>query len=214
MDEKKYLKYKAQYLKLKSQKGGGEYSKEIIDYLTDKGSAWLQKNYQTYSGVLQSFNLNELVITHDLKTIKNIYDEHNYIQLRKYNNEKKLIIGCGNRRLDNRNMDPCTSTNDCNLIHENIHHAHTEAFTIDSVIMANSSIIGTFDKDSKFLTLRDNSFDIIIFEGGGNPTDNPNEVKRLLNKNNLSFCIANSPTNGSYIIYSYWNDGIYVNNDF
>lgn len=67
-------------------------------------------------------------------------------------------------------------------------------------------------KDIIFRTIPDNSFDIIIFEGGGEPSDNKNEIMRLLNKNNTSFCIYNNEEEGKYTIFSYWSDGRYYSN--
>jgi hypothetical protein len=204
----KYLKYKKKYLEYKHLIGGNTYTSNIITYLKEKSN----DIYNDFNNdeIFESFNLNELFITHDLKTIKDIYESNRYLQIRKYNNEKKLIIACGNRRLDNSNLDPCDYSQ-CNLINKNIHHSHAEAFTIDMSLVANPSIIAEFKKDIIFRTIPDNSFDIIIFEGGGEPSDNPDEIKRLLNKNNMSFCIYNNEK-GKYIIYSYWSKGTYYIN--
>jgi hypothetical protein len=81
-------------------------------------------------------------------------------------------------------------------------------------LVANPSIVAEFNGHIIFETIPDNSFDIIIFEGGGDPNDNPLEIKRLLNKNNLSFCICNSVIDGKMIIYSYWSDNKYIINKY
>lgn len=202
--KKKYYKYKTKYLKYKNLLGG-DYKKSVIDYIVEKGLI-LEPIFNRIDNA--QFNLNNLVITHDLETIKDIYEKYRYLQIRKYNNEKKLIIGCGNKRLDNRNLDKCLIEDGCNQIHENIYHSHSEAFTIDISTLANPSIIGEFSAEMNFLSIPDNSFDIIICEGGGDPSTNPNEIKRLLNKNNYSFCICQN-NYGRDVIYSEWRDGQY-----
>ena len=200
----KYYKYKTKYLKYKKLVGG-DYKNSIIKYIIDKGSV-ISRDFNNIDQTI--FNLNNLFITHDLETIKDIYEKYGYLQIRKYNNEKKLIIGCGNRRLDNRNLDKCLIESSCNQIHENIYHSHNEAFTIDMTILANPSIIGEFAPHINFSSIPDNSFDMIIFEGGGEPKVNPDEIKRLLNKNNYSFCICQDDY-GKDMIYSTWRDGKY-----
>ena len=148
-------------------------------------------------------DLEKLDITNDLTTIKKIYNFNHYLELRKYNHEKKLIIGCGNLNgMSDGYLRKCTKeTHDLVLKY----HSHKDAFTIDLTSLVNPSIIGEFGRLTKFPTIPDNSFDIIIFEGGGDPRDNPEEIKRLLNKNSLSFCLE--MTN---YIYSYWREGKYV----
>ena len=71
----------------------------------------------------------------------------------------------------------------------NKYHNHTDVFTIDISLVANPSIVSNFNAESHYKTIPDNSFDIIIFEGSGEPSENSNEIKRLLNKNNLSYGI-------------------------
>jgi hypothetical protein len=61
-----------------------------------------------------------------------------------------------------------------------------------------------------YTTIPSNSFDLIFFEGGGEPNTNPNEIKRLLNSNTNSFCLAMDE--GKYIVYSYWTEGRYIIN--
>ena len=159
-------------------------------------------NLDRYPFVIR--DLEKLDITNDLATIKEIYKDFNYLELRKYNHEKKLIIGCGNLNgMSDGYLRKCTpKTLDLVLKY----HSHKDAFTIDLTSLANPSIIGEFGSSTKFPTIPNNSFDIIIFEGGGDPRDNPEEIKRLLNKNSLSFCIEL----GDYaFVYSYWREGKY-----
>jgi hypothetical protein len=199
--DKLYKKYKSKYLRLQS---GGDYDLDLIKYLREKGIEI--DSYFNSDSFIGVFNLNNLVINNE--KIKEIYNEHHYLELRKYNNEKKLIVGCGNRRLDDRNLHQCTTELKCNQIFENIYHSHTDAFTIDLSLLANPSIVARFSEESFFATIPDNSFDIIIFEGGGGPEDNPDEIKRLLNSKNLSFCIGMD--DGIYRIYSYWREQDYT----
>jgi hypothetical protein len=87
----KYLKYKQKYLELKNQYGG-DYNDTIIEYLSNKSNQ-IKPEFNNRH-FFNNFNLHNLFITHDLKTIDKIYKKNKYLQLRKYNNEKKLIIGC------------------------------------------------------------------------------------------------------------------------
>ncbi len=208
MDYKtKYLKYKTKYLNIKS--GGSNllsiqsYYNELINNVKDIFFTMEHTcSYEDY----EKLDLNNLNIINTLDNITKIYKTHKYLELRPYKDEKVLIIGCGNDRLDNGNCMPKDTTQQDIY---NTYHLHKNTYTIDMELLSNPSIVSIFDKDSTYKTIPDNSFDFIIFEGGGYPYDNPKEIERLLNKNNLSFCIYSSP-NG-YNIYSYYQRGIYTN---
>jgi hypothetical protein len=201
--EEKYLKYKNKYTKPVYD----IYGKELIEYIKSKDKDIF------YSEIFYVEKINyieSLVIKNNLSYIKDIFDQYKYIELRKYNGEKTLIIGCGNRRLDNCNIDICNKPNKCDRIQHNNYHSHDNCYTIDASTVANPSIIGKFDKDIIFKTIPDHSFNYIIFEGGGIPSSNNNEIKRLLKDDELSYCIDNDN------IYSYYKNGEYIivkNND-
>ncbi len=76
--------------------------------------------------------------------------------------------------------------------------------------MANPSIIGNFNPETKFLTIPNGSFNLIYFEGGGNPSDNIPEIKRLLDNKTSSFCI--NMQEGFYFVHSYYADGNFIIN--
>jgi hypothetical protein len=194
--KKKYLKYKKKYINLKKQ-SGGIYSDDLLEYV--KETSEIVSSDFNKDEIFKNFDLNNLFITNNLETMQKCFKDYKYLEIRKYNNERKLIIGCGNRRLDNRNLDLCIPS-ECDQIRENIFHSHMDAYTIDMSLVANPSIISEFTTGSKYPTIPDNSFDIIIFEGGGNPADNDDEIKRLLNKNNISVCISQDE-DGEYIVY-------------
>lgn len=192
---KKYLKYKMKYLYL--LKGG--YDFDLIEYIKSKSMEI--NDYFNSNEVVSEHDLQKLSIKNNLEDIKHVYESNKYIQLRQYNNEKKLIIGCGNGRLDCGNLEPCHS--ESYKVNYDKYHIHEDAFTIDLTLIANPSIISEFNQLSSYLTLPDNSFDLIIFEGGGDPKDNPKEIKRLLNNKTNSFCININK------IYSQYKDGRY-----
>ena len=154
------------------------------------------------------FNFNDLHIENTLNEIKEEYIKNEYLYLRPYRGEKTFIIGCGNNRLDCSNIINRNS-HDCDLLYSNIYHNHKDAYTLDITIVANPSIVADFNENLRLLKIPDNSFNFIIFEGGGNPKDNPMEIQRLLNKYTTSMCICVSPERG-YHIYSLWSDGEYI----
>lgn len=152
------------------------------------------------------FNFNDIDIENTFDVINEEYTNNGYLYLRPYRGEKILIIACGNHRLDCSNYINL-NTEDCDLLDYNIFHNHREAYTIDKDLVANPSIVAYFDNDLYLEKIPDNSFNFIIFEGGGRPQDNPDEVKRLLNKNTISMCIGMEE--GEYYIYSNWDRGEY-----
>jgi hypothetical protein len=153
------------------------------------------------------FNFNDVNIENTLEEIQDEYNKNKYLYLRPYRGEKTLIIGCGNNRLDCSNILNRNSKK-CDLIDSNIYHNHRDAYTLDITLIANPSIVANFNQDLQLLKIPDNSFNLIIFEGGGTAEDNPDEIKRLLNKYTISMCIAMD--NGLYYVYSYWNSGEYI----
>lgn len=197
--KEKYFKYKQKYLDYKSK----YIKQDIFNYLKEK-SEELQSDYNNNTFFSQH-DLNQLKIINNFETIERIYNLNNYIELRPYNGEKKLIIGCGNKRLDCGNLDPCYSS-EYKIIYD-MYHSHQDAYTIDISLIANPSIVSYFNDKYKFNTIPNNSFDLIIFEGGGNPLDNPDEIKRLLSNMTNTFCIT--MIDGKYQIYSFYLDGDY-----
>ncbi len=191
---------------IKYRQKGGKYSQQMITNIV-KMSQQIDPQLNTPE-IMASFNLNELKIDNNINYITRIFNKYHYIVLRKYNGEKKLMIACGNYRLDNRNLDPCDKENGCNQIFENKYHAHRDYYTIDLNLLANPSIVSDFNNSNIVLkTIPSNSFDLIVFEGGAEPSTNPNEIKRLLNSNVNSFCI--SMYKGKYFVYSFWYEGKY-----
>ncbi len=195
----------------KYKQKGGKYNEQMISTIVQL-SQQINNEFNLPEYISQ-FDLNQLKIDNSLKYIERIYNEDHYLVLRKYNGEKKLMIACGNYRLDNRNLDPCDETNGCNQILENKYHSHRDYYTIDASLVANPSIVSDFNNSSiVFKTIPSNSFDLIVFEGGADPSSNPNEIKRLLNSNTNSFCI--SLNESKYVVYSYWFEGKYKVNNF
>lgn len=198
---------------------GGNYDPRFIQRIVEFSRAISRYNdseYTRWDFEGGEFISNMLDINNDVEKITNIFTRANYLELRKYNGEKTLVIACGNRRIDDTNLNLYQSDtnyeyaidNIHNRINDNQYHSHRNAYTIDMTLVANPSIVAEFNGTLNFsLSLPDNSFDYIIFEGGGRPWNNDSEIQRLLNKNNLSFCICNGE--GGYIVYSYYDYGQY-----
>jgi len=193
--KKKYLKYKSKYL-----------SNITINYIKEKSS--IIDSFYNQDRFFNMHNLNKLTINNDLNNIQNVFDKYKYIELRPYNNEKTLLIGCGNTRLDCGNLEPCESIERKNW-YDN-YHEHKNTYTIDPTIVSNPSIISYFKENITFPTIPDHSFDLIVFEGGGEPTSNPREIQRLLKNTTNTFCI--NMIEGKYVIYSYYLEGNYFIN--
>ena len=157
------------------------------------------------------FNFNDIDIENKFDVIHEEYATNWYLYLRPYRGEKTLISACGNHRLDCSNYINL-NTEDCDLLDYNILHNHREAYTLDKDLVANPSIVAYFNNDLYLGKIPDNSFNFIIFEGGGDPTNNPAEIKRLLNQNSLSMCIGMEE--GNYYVYSCWDRGEYTVNDY
>lgn len=208
MDYKKeYFKYKEKYLKLKNRlnQKGGDYNSVFIDEL-------IQMAYQihTINEINKDiFNFNNLNIKNNRDIIIDRFFKHNYIELRPHNNERTLLFACGNRRIDNANLDVCRLEDNCDQIKMNKYHSHEGAYTIDMTLAANPSIVADVKPGFNLPDIPDNSFDLIFFEGGAEPKDIPELIKRLLNKNNnTSLCI--DINEGDYKVYAYCRDGKYV----
>lgn len=218
----KYLKYKKKYLDLKNNtnsspninKKGGEYlekNDDVIKFILNNVSTI--DEYYNSDEIIGKFTPGELFyglnITMKLEDMEKIYTENKYIQLRPYQGEKILTIGCGNRRLETANAEPYLNnkTQIDDKRNYDRYHSHHNEFTIDMTLVANPSIVCNFNSDSKFTTIPDNSFNLIYFEGSCDPEINRNEIKRLLNNKSTSFCIGMN--NGKYCVYSYYSDGEY-----
>ena len=195
--EKKYLKYKAKY---HSEK------KNLIDYIKEK-SALIDSGYNS-NIFFNQHDLNKLDIKDTYDNIKGLFERVNYIQLRPYNGEKTLLIGCGNIRLDCGNLHKCDTDSE-KLLYDN-YHTHENTYTIDPALVANPSIVSYFKNGVNFFTIPDHSFDLIIFEGGGDPSMNSYEIQRLLKNTTNTFCIK--MTEGRYDVYSYYFEGQYFVN--
>ena len=152
------------------------------------------------------FNFNDIDIENTLDVITEEYENNGYLYLRPYRGEKIFIVACGNHRLDCSNFTNL-NTDDCDLLDYNILHNHRDAYTLDKELVANPSVVANFNTDLYLEKIPDNSFNFIIFEGGGRPADNPYEIQRLLNRNTISMCIGME--DGDYYVYSCWDRGEY-----
>jgi hypothetical protein len=151
------------------------------------------------------FNFNDINIETPVQEIIDEYMSRGYLYLRPYRREQTLIIGCGNNRLDCSNIHNRNDA-DCDLEKSNLEHNHRDAYTLDLALVANPSIVAVFKKDLVLSKIPDGSFRRILFEGGGDPRHNPEEIKRLLNKQS-SKCIDLSYEGRP--VFSKWVDGVY-----
>jgi hypothetical protein len=199
---------------------GGNYNTKFLTSIKVIANQ-IQPNFNN-DEFYSKFDFNQLVIKNHKFDIYTIYRERQYLELRPYNGEKVLIIACGNRRLDNGNLDIINNNSHPKeeQIDFNLYHSHDNAYTIDMSLTANPSIVSTWEEKT-FTTIPDNSFDFILFEGGARPHSNPDEIERLLNKNNYSMCICDGEIQKygdiplpQMVVYSYYHYGIYykVNN--
>ena len=199
----KYLKKGGQYLEDEVFNNVKEMSQKIDDFFNSDDIIYKYEPRNIFYGLDISLKLNE---------IENIFKMYNYVQLRPYKGEKILVIGCGNRRLDYLgNSLPTEFTNEEEIKNKrlyDINHSHYNEFTIDLTLVANPSIIGNFDENTKFETIPDNSFNLIYFEGGGNPKINEDEIKRLLDNRTTSFCIGMK--DGKYYIFGHYENGEFI----
>ena len=150
-----------------------------------------------------------LNISMELGDITTIFDEYGYIQIRPYQGEKVLVIGCGNRRIDAGNLYHKKNTEERINYKRNydLDHLHLNQFTIDLTLVANPSIISNFGPDSRYYTIPDHSFTLIYCEGGA-PVNNDREISRLLDNKTTSFYII--VENGDYMVHSFYKDGEFI----
>ena len=130
-------------------------NKKIVE-LYDK----FYDNLSKYKGDCYKLKLDEtekLNITVNEQYIKKIFDKDGIIPLRKYNDEKKLILGCGNVTEKSASLNHWFKKT-----YEK--HSHKDACTIDPRIHNNPTIVAKFGYD-KIDVFPDGSFDEIVFEG-------------------------------------------------
>lgn len=113
----------------------------------------------------------DLLINNSKEVIDEIYQKYGVIQMRKYNNEDTLILGCGNDPIffgsyqcsyRKEYHDP--KNKDTYFLKERIKHLHSDCYTIDPDIGMNPSIVGSFGIN-KIDFLPPKIFKKIIFEG-------------------------------------------------
>lgn len=224
MDYKnKYLKYKKKYLDEKNKSSikiqqndniqqGGDYDKSVIDYLKIKSiEIEPELNKMSFESINDSY-IQRLNLKNSLQTIQHIWDtipetDNKYLELRPYNGEKKLIIACGNGRIDDRNLDPPIPSQWHDSVEQNMYHLHEGAYTIDFVLVANPSVVANVEGNLVLPGIPDNAFDLIYFEGGGTPELCSEFIKRVINKKTNSFCIGNK---GYPYLYSFTYSGKYT----
>ncbi len=109
----------------------------------------------------------KLDITNDIDTIQAIYDNHRVLQLRSHQNEKHLVVGCGNcpiaagSHLLNRESTPDYLKNYTE------EHAHLGCYTLNKDLGMNSSMIADFRKNDLCRLFKEGQFDTIRVECTG-----------------------------------------------
>jgi len=126
---------------------------DVIKNLYNKNKImWKIKNIIFMSNLPFHYHELNIDIQHDSETINKLYDLHNLIVLRPYNNEEIAIVGCGNRLYN--------YTKDDYYI---IKHTHKDIYTIDIDITKNPSVVCAFPYQ-KLSHIPDKSFNCIIYE--------------------------------------------------
>lgn len=90
------------------------------------------------------------------------YKKNGVIELRTYNGEKKLLVGCGNYPFVNCGGYPFQNNDEEKKYHE-MHH-HTDSYTINPMLSYNPSVIGFYSYNT-FKNIPSQSFEKIIIEG-------------------------------------------------
>lgn len=136
----------------------------------------IQNNYETIWNCTISDNIlnvefkKELIIDNDTNSIDSVYDKYKVIQLRSLNNERTLIIGCGNNPIFNGNnllkkdYESDILKMESRWQNYSKKHEHLGCYTINPDLGMNPSIVGQFGIDD-FKFLPEGCFDQIIFEG-------------------------------------------------
>lgn len=109
-----------------------------------------------------SFDITKLSIEYPLNVIKNNFNAYGVFILRPYNNQKKLIIGCGKKPLRNCGGYPFDNEQEEKEYHHE--HIHSDAYTIDPLHASNPDVVGAIQFNT-FDFIPKESFDIIEFEG-------------------------------------------------
>ena len=197
----KYMKYKKKYLDLKSNiMKGGEYKKNLTDMIAYKYSEFINNNKDIFypqvkqcsfvnnvfecktlipkqnENINDFININDLHIENSADYIEYMFNNYGIIILRQYKGENILILGCGNYRLDDGGGYSFLISAQNKQKYYNQHN-HRIAYTIDADIGANPSIIGNFGTH-KFVNIPNNSFKLIVNEGG-NP-EGPEKINELI----------------------------------
>ena len=179
---------------------------EYLPFILNLSCYQLVKNmtneYRLNSWYEHYYDFDQLKINNNFDHLKDTLQQTMCLVLRTYNNENIFIIGCGNGRLD-------YLINGGDLGKELYpFHLHQGCYTLDMSLDANPSTVAYFAPTLKLDHIPNNSFNMILFEGGGNPNNNPGIIYRLLN-NRISFCFG---CKGMYYIFAcYFNQDLYLN---
>ena len=153
------------------------------------------------------------------------YVESGGIQLRKWNGERILCIGCGNYTKfmisdEQEHMDFYKEKElefkskfkdelipydfyEYGLILDDItyskRHSHTGEYTINPIIAVNPSVVAYFDMTTTFECIPDHKFKFIYSEAGNWLRYNEAEIKRLLDNTTTSYFIGNTLNKGKNV---------------
>ena len=135
-------------------------------------------NYHPYFKLYKS-EMETLDIQCTILEMKKQFKNSNNFSLRKYNNEKTLVIGCGNHP----RLFYGKTWKEMERLHPSWYrerHNHKNCCTIDPDIAVNPTVVGLFGVH-EFPMFPDNAFKLIIFEGA--PVDiNLDNYKKELNR--------------------------------
>jgi len=167
-----------------------KFLKDLYNQFLDK---WFYRMYTH-----DNYRFNEIDVTLHQHEIEQINAQDGTIPLRPYNNETKLILGCGSlkpyeeiKRKNHNPEDLIWWTQYCH------NHAHPDCATIDPDIHRNPTVIGSFGYNT-FTHFPDESFESINFEGFCLEADEEDataaipELIRLLKPNGIVVCSSDN----------------------
>lgn len=135
------------------------------------------ENGDCLGGNYEVYDVRNLEIDLTFDEIQDIYQKHGVIQLKKIDpNASTLILGCGNRRMENdggysipfQNLYPQDDEDNYAYAYP-LKHIHPDAVTIDIEAANNPTIVADLNEQSVFRLFKGQKFTTIIYEGYFNP---------------------------------------------
>ncbi len=121
-----------------------------------------------------------LDIKMDMKSIESTFEKHKVIQLRPYNGEKYLVIGCGNTPISYGEIDLDALDMPAHFIDYRKDHQHTGCYTINPDIRWNPSMVVAYGHVDLTPLFKEGQFEAIYAECCGPVFNTPLGFKNLV----------------------------------